>query len=83
MSFTFFTTLSNVALDIILIIFIVLDIILLKTGKDYKNNKLYILKWSPSAASNMPQKASKFSPFRPLKRFLKIPRISYALRSDL
>ena len=45
MSFTFFTTLSNVALDIILIIFIVLDIILLKTGKDYKNNKLYILKF--------------------------------------
>lgn len=45
MSFTFFTTLSNVALDIILIIFIVLDIILLKTGRDYKNNKLYILKF--------------------------------------
>ena len=45
MSFTFFTTLSNVALDIILTMFIVLDIILLKTGKDYKNNKLYILKF--------------------------------------
>lgn len=45
MSFTFFTTLSNVALDIILVIFIVLDIILLKTGRDYKNNKLYILKF--------------------------------------
>lgn len=42
MSFTFFTTLSNVALDIILIIFIVLDIILLKTGKDYKiTNYIY------------------------------------------
>ena len=37
MSFTFFTTLSNVALDIVLVVFIVLDMILLVTGKDYKN----------------------------------------------
>ena len=45
MSFTFFTTLSNVALDIVLVVFIVLDMILLVTGKDYKNNRLYMLKF--------------------------------------
>ena len=45
MSFTFFTTLSNVALDIVLAVFIVLDIILLTKGKDYKSNGLYILKF--------------------------------------
>ena len=44
-SFTFFTTLSNVALDIVLAVFIVLDVILLTKGKDYKNNGLYILKF--------------------------------------
>ena len=45
MSFTFFTTLSNVALDIVLAVFIVLDVMLLVTGKDYKNNGLYMLKF--------------------------------------
>ena len=42
-SFTFFTTLSNVALDIVLAVFIVLDVILLTKEKDYKSNGLYIL----------------------------------------
>ena len=36
-SFTFFTTLSNVALDIVLAVFIVLDVILLTKEKDYKS----------------------------------------------
>ena len=44
-SFTFFTTLSNVALDIVLAVFIVIDVILLTKGKDYKSNGLYILKF--------------------------------------
>ena len=44
-SFTFFTTLSNVALDIVLAVFIVLDVILLTKEKDYKSNGLYILKF--------------------------------------
>ncbi|MDY4742734.1 MAG: Pr6Pr family membrane protein [Lachnospira sp.] len=44
-SFTFFTTLSNVAIDIILAVFLVMDIILLATGKNYKNNTLYIIKF--------------------------------------
>lgn len=45
MSFTFFTTLSNVALDVVLALFIVLDVILLVKGKDYKSNWMYILKF--------------------------------------
>lgn len=44
-SFTYFTTLSNVALDIVLAIFIVLDILLLTRQRNYKSNGLYILKF--------------------------------------
>jgi hypothetical protein len=46
-TFTFFTNLSNVWIDIVLFIFLILDIILLKSNgeKDYRSNALYILKF--------------------------------------
>lgn len=47
MSFTYFTNLSNILIDIVLFVFLVLDIKLLlsKESRDNKKNGLYILKY--------------------------------------
>lgn len=51
-TFTYFTTLSNVAVDLILIVFIVADILFLKSkgAINIKSNRLYIIKYLMTAS---------------------------------
>lgn len=52
-SFTYYTTLSNVAIDVVLIIAIIMDVLLITKGKNYKTNGFYICKYMMTVAISL------------------------------
>lgn len=52
-SFTFYTTLSNITIDIALVVFIVLDLLIIFKQKDFKSNGFYIYKYMMTVAISL------------------------------